>query len=173
MISVVIPHWPLSEQHDALLERCVRSLEGHDELIIVVNDGIGFAKAVNRGLRLARGDFLFVVNNDTVAQGNLQAMCVEGAVVVPKITGQVDNNPRAFYSMHRSVLEQVGYLDENFTVGYWEDDDYIRRMNLCAVPIQHTDKVSVVHVGGATMEHTAKQLAYDINRAYYEKKWGE
>jgi len=60
----VIRHWPLDEAVDAALRRCVASFPADCERIVVVNDGTGYGRNVNIGLRLATGDFVAVVNND-------------------------------------------------------------------------------------------------------------
>ena len=64
-LSVVIPHWPLDEEVDAALQRCVASLPLDCEKIVVVNEGTGFARNVNIGLTIAGGEFVAVVGNDT------------------------------------------------------------------------------------------------------------
>ena len=172
-VSVIIPHWPLNEELDMLLDRCVATLRGYDELLVIVNDGIGFGPAVNRGLRLAHGDFLLVVNNDTaVLSGDLTDLCDRTAVTVPKIDGQVDQLPRAFFCMPRWVYEDVGGYDERFHMGYFEDDDLIKRLDIHGVPIRTVDRVQVSHLGGTTMRQIE---SYDDifreNMRRYQQKW--
>lgn len=171
MMSVIIPHWPLNEELDLLLEHCVKSIHA-DEIIVVVNDGTGFGKAVNQGLRLAHGDYLFVVNNDTVVlNGNLQDMCIPDTVTVPDITGQVDDMPRAFYCMPRSVYESIGGYDERFKIGYFEDDDFITRLNKYEVPIRKVQSVEVSHLGGATMHQLDRDTIFEANKERFHDKW--
>lgn len=174
MISVVIPHWNYDDHMADVLKRCVDSLVGYDELVIVDNDGIGFAKAVNRGLALAHGDYICVVNNDTILnKGSLADLCVKGTVTVPKITGQVDQLPRAFYCMERTIYEQIGGYDEQFKVGYFEDDDMIIRWNIADIPIRTIDKVEVLHIGSETMKNTDRDKAMETNRILFNKKWNK
>jgi len=45
----VIPHWPLDEV-DAALRRCVASFPAECERVVVVNDGTGYGRNVNRVL---------------------------------------------------------------------------------------------------------------------------
>ena len=63
-LSVVIPHWPLDGEADAALRACVASFPPEVERIVVVNEGTGYGRNVNVGLRLATGDYIAVVNND-------------------------------------------------------------------------------------------------------------
>ena len=174
MISAVIPHWPKSPAHKAALKRCLNSLEGVDEIIVEVNDGIGFAKACNLGLAKTHGDYILVINNDTVVtRGNLQTLCVPDTVAVPRrATGQVDNMPRAFYCMPRSVYEKVGGYDERFEGGYYEDDDLIRRWMEAGVPIIVKNIVEVNHIGGLTMQEIDAKGYSIANQKRYEEKWG-
>lgn len=169
--SVIIPHWPLNQELDMLLEHCVRSLHA-DEIIVVVNEGIGFAKAVNQGLRLAHGDYLFVVNNDTVVlAGDIKDMCVPDTVTVPKIHGQVDEMPRAFYCMPRSVYKLVGGYDERFEMGYFEDDDFITRLSKYEVLIKTVGTVEVSHLGGTTMHQLDRDAIFEANKERFYDKW--
>ena len=173
-ISVVIPHWPKTPEHESALKRCVDSLVGVDEIIVEVNDGIGFAKACNLGLKKTTGDYIIVANNDTVlSYGDLENLCIPDTVVVPRMaTGQVDNMPRAFYCMPRSVYEKVGGYDERFEGGYFEDDDLIKRWIEAGVAIKVKGTVVVDHVGGMTMDTLDKTDIFNKNQQRYEEKWG-
>ena len=93
MISAVVPTWNRAD----LLRRALCSLEGADEVIVVDNGSTepldigrarllrldrnyGFAYAVNRGLEVARGDWVAVINNDVVlAPGYLEELRATGA----------------------------------------------------------------------------------------------
>ena len=66
-LSVVVPHWPLDGEVNQALRRCLGSLPGDCEKLVIVNEGTGFARNVNLGLRLASGDFIAVVGNDSRA----------------------------------------------------------------------------------------------------------
>jgi hypothetical protein len=47
-------------------------------------------------------------------------------------------------AMRREVLEQVGYLDEIYGIGFFEDDDYCRRVIAAGYRIQIVDDVSFI-----------------------------
>ena len=82
-LSVVVPHWPLDDEVDAALEVCLASLPDCEK-IVVVNQGTGFAVNVNIGLRLASGEYVAVVTNDTrVVVGDVYDLCVSGTVTSP------------------------------------------------------------------------------------------
>lgn len=174
-ISVVIPHMPSVPGASEALGICVNSLQGCDELIIMVNDGIGYAKAVNQGLAVATGDYLIVANNDTaMIEGTLRDMTFIDTVTVPRITPHPrDEMPRCFFCMPRWVYEATKGYDERFEGGYFEDDDFIRRLDLLEIPVATVNRVAVHHHdgGGLTMKHIGEQENFDRNKVVYERKW--
>lgn len=174
MISLIIPHWAYKPEHDALLHRCVRSMDA-DEVLIIVNDGIGMGKAINKGLALAHGDYLVVANNDTtLAKGSLHDLCDPESITVPQISNTVDQKPRSFYCLPRWVYEQIGGYDEQFERGYFEDDDLIRRWEAAHIPIRSMERVVVDHVGGATLnEMEGHTSIFAANKQRYDAKWAD
>lgn len=166
---------PNLEGVDEKLNKAVRSLHGHDELILVVNDKFGFGPSVNVGLKYATGDFLVVMNNDIeFIEGSVKDLANEHAVVVPRIEPEPrDYNPRSIYCMPRWVFEKLGGYDEQFEVGYFEDDDLIVRLRQAEVPIIFEPDVLVSHYngGGLTMKQVGEQHYFSLNKERYERKW--
>lgn len=88
-LSLVIPHWPLDEETNEALRRCVSSFPVECERIVVVNEGTGYARNVNTGLRLATRDYIAVVNNDCrLADGDVYDLCVPETVTSPLVIGE-------------------------------------------------------------------------------------
>jgi glycosyltransferase involved in cell wall biosynthesis len=88
-LSLVIPHWPLDEEIDGTLQRCLASFPRECERIVVVNDGTGYGRNVNIGLRLASGEYIAVVNNDCrLAEGDVYDLCLPETVTSPLIIGE-------------------------------------------------------------------------------------
>ena len=180
-LSVVIPHHIGILDADKWLKRCVKSLHGHDEIIIYANDGVGYGAAVNSALELTTGDHIVVTNNDiTLLEGSLKNLIVNNAVTVPIIIPEPkDYEPRAFFCMSRNiyqdVLDRYGYFyDERFEVGYWEDDDLIYRLREMGVDRRHITDVRIAHLGGGgnTMKQMGEQHFYDENKGRFDEKWG-
>ena len=169
MISAIIPHWPISKYHNDLLKQCVKSLRA-DEVIVVLNDAIGFAKAVNQGLRVATGDYLCVINNDTyIIDGQLKDIVDPKGVSCPLVNGY-HSAFGCFFCIPRWVYEEVGELDERF-VNSFEDNDYVRRLTIAGIPIIKKD-VKVWHAEGATTQKVpdlAKES--DKNFEKFQDKW--
>ena len=75
----------------------------------------------------------------------------------------------------RRVFESVGLLDERFGLGYFEDDDYCRRVEAAGYRIACAEDVFVHHLLGASFSQLAaseKQDLMERNRRLYEEKWG-
>lgn len=171
-ISVIIPHFPFSDGINDTLKKCVLSLSGYDELVLVVNEGTGFAKAVNQGLRLAKGDFLMVVNNDTEwVSGDLKDLCVPGVVTSPRLNGRNQSFWGCFFVVPREVYERIGGLDEQFGTGFYEDDDYIKRLDEAGIVMQSIP-CDIISKGSQTMSQFDIPELMKANKAKFEKKWG-
>ncbi len=125
-------------------------LNQHPRLLVQNSKNLGFVKAVNQGLLLSTAPYIVLLNNDTEAvdewlpklssalvqnvglsgprtttpgswQGRWQG--TEGTVILPR-TAML-----AFFCvmLRREVVHKVGLLDEQFGVGFGDDDDYCNR----------------------------------------------
>lgn len=174
-ISAIIPHWPKVPELEDLLKECVASLDGYDELILVVNDGIGFGKALNRGMALAKGDYLCLVSNDTkMVKGTLRDLIDPQGVTSP----MMNRSTRAslwgcFFCIPRWVYEKIGGFDEQFLMAYFEDNDYIARLREADIPMICKESVSIETKGGQTMKHLDATLISTQNAERYARKWGK
>jgi GT2 family glycosyltransferase len=75
----------------------------------------------------------------------------------------------------RAVYDAVGALDEAFGIGFFEDDDYCRRVERAGWSIACADDVFVHHHLSASfnkLKQEKRQALFEQNRAIYEKKWG-
>jgi O-antigen biosynthesis protein len=173
-ISVVIPHVP-GPNHDKMLKECVDSLEGYDELIVVTNEigTLGFTRAVNMGLKLATGDYMMVVNNDTVwTEGTLDEMCVPNVVTSPKLGGNPQYFWGCFFVIPRSVLDKVGLLDEQFYL-YCSDTDYVLRCKEERVKLNSIETCNVDTKGGRTTRTDPNRFAIaTADEKKFFTKWG-
>ncbi len=79
-------------------------------------------------------------------------------------------------AMPRATYEMVGSLDEVFGVGFFEDDDYCRRVEAAGLDVACAEDVFVHHHLSASFDklkaETREQL-FLRNKALYEAKWGE
>jgi GT2 family glycosyltransferase/glycosyltransferase involved in cell wall biosynthesis len=76
----------------------------------------------------------------------------------------------------RDVLEKVGLLDEVYGMGFFEDDDYCRRVEQAGFKIVIADDVFVHHHLSASFNalgQDEKQAQMQRNKAIYEQRWGQ
>jgi GT2 family glycosyltransferase len=77
--------------------------------------------------------------------------------------------------LRRDTYEKIGPLDEEFTVGMFEDDDYSHRARLAGLRVVCAEDVFVHHFGQASFGKLPR-AEYDAiwrhNQAHYERKWG-
>ncbi|MCX7984301.1 MAG: glycoside hydrolase family 99-like domain-containing protein [Bacteroidetes bacterium] len=177
---------------------------------------IGFPKAVNQGLRIARGDAVVLVNNDVVVtEGWLNGLLriateYESIGLVGPMTNYISGSQKdrtAWYStrqhmlqharktreLYRNVmyeatrirffcvlitkkaLELCGGLDERFTPGNCEDDDYCLRVQKAGLRVVIARDVFVHHYGSKAFSSIGKGFFEDIlftNIERFREKWG-
>jgi GT2 family glycosyltransferase/glycosyltransferase involved in cell wall biosynthesis len=78
-------------------------------------------------------------------------------------------------AMPREVYQRVGPMDEDFGVGFFEDDDYCRRVHLEGYRVACAEDVFVHHHLSASFDSLGaerKQVLFEKNKAIYEAKWG-
>ena len=76
----------------------------------------------------------------------------------------------------RSMIETVGELSEDFLIGYFEDDDYCRRIEQINHEIGIARDIFVFHFMGAsfdTLDSIERNEIFLRNRMVYESKWGK
>jgi GT2 family glycosyltransferase/SAM-dependent methyltransferase/glycosyltransferase involved in cell wall biosynthesis len=79
-------------------------------------------------------------------------------------------------AMRSAVVDQIGPLDERFSVGMFEDDDYARRVRQAGYRVICAEDVFVHHHGMASFGKLADaeyRELFERNRWLYEEKWGE
>ncbi|WLI08996.1 glycosyltransferase [Pseudomonas sp. FP597] len=79
-------------------------------------------------------------------------------------------------AFRRNILDEVGYLDETFGIGMFEDDDYSRRVQTAGYRTVCAEDAFIHHYGQASFRKLIAsgeyQALWDKNQAYFESKWG-
>jgi GT2 family glycosyltransferase/glycosyltransferase involved in cell wall biosynthesis len=78
-------------------------------------------------------------------------------------------------ALRRDVYAQVGPLDEQFSIGMFEDDDYSERVRRAGYRVVCVEDVFVHHFGQASfrkLPQSEYQALWERNQQLYEKKWG-
>jgi GT2 family glycosyltransferase len=75
----------------------------------------------------------------------------------------------------RAVYDSLGGLDEAFGLGFFEDDDYCRRVQQAGLKVACAEDVFVHHHLSASFNQVGaerKKELFERNKAIYEAKWG-
>ena len=77
--------------------------------------------------------------------------------------------------MRKEVVDKIGYLDERFGLGMFEDDDYSHRVRKGGYTVLCAQDVFIHHWGRQSfskLEKGAYDRLFDENKKKYEEKWG-
>jgi GT2 family glycosyltransferase len=189
----------------------------YSDISIINNiENLGFPKAVNQGILIAKGKYVLIANNDIiVTEGWLERMLEiaeshpEVGIVGPisnSVSGrQLDKNAKyeSIEDMHnyaakvkkenkgqffqfprvaflctlikKEVIDKIGGLDERFSPGNFEDDDFCLRAQMAGYKTVIATDVFIHHYGSVSFKANgeseyAKRI--EINRQKFVDKWG-
>jgi len=79
------------------------------------------------------------------------------------------------FMIHRRVFDNIGYFDENFRIGQYEDTDFFRRAKYAGFHLGMVGCSFLHHFGSVTQNSisvtkTLKPYAVE-NKAYFSRKW--
>lgn len=186
-----------------------------DVKLLLSDENTGFAAGNNLGLAAASGEYLVILNNDTVvtpgwASGLVRHLRADESIgLIGPVTNNIGNEAKisitydsteempalarkytvaqmgrtfdihtaAFFCVMipRTVYEKVGGLDEAFGLGFFEDDDYCRRLQQENLRCVCAEDVFVHHHLSASFNKLGderRKALMEKNRAIYEAKWG-
>lgn len=231
--SIIIPTYNGRQ----LLKDCIYSIKRYTEEpyeIIVVDNGstdgtvdfcrqegitfislannLGFPAACNKGLKIATGDTLLLLNNDVIVSqnwlGNMLG-CLNSSAdigIVGPLTNyasgrqqiempytnvdemaqqlnepdsekwiQVERIVGLCFLFKRELMDQIGLLDERFSPGHFEDDDYCYRAREAGYTFRIAGDVFVFHHGSASFSKQSASKVESLienNRQKFMDKWG-
>lgn len=179
-ISVVIPYYECDEEKKDVLKRCVDSIKGqYDELILVAQPkgaGIGFVPAINKGYELASGDYIIMCCDDVILkEGKLKQLCDPDSVVSAHIEGMpYQDFWGTLWCTPRWVYEKVGNIDEEYAKGlYYDDNEYYEMIRPIAKPYTNIRVVIDHPQGGRTLEKSKdREAKMEHNKNLFLKKYG-
>jgi GT2 family glycosyltransferase len=144
---------------------------------------LGYPKAINEGLKMSTGEYIVLLNNDTVlidADKDYWLNLLYGPFTfIPNcgITGPIkrhiphlNENFLIFFCVmiSRNVFMKLGYMDETFSPGSGEDIDYCIKavkngFELIQVPYGQNITQGKDHmVGGFPIYHAAEKTVHEI-----------
>lgn len=188
----------------------------YDHVTLCLNQhNKGYAGGNNDGMRLAKGAYIVLLNNDTLvppewldrllgllktneniglagpvtnSAGNEQRIEISGlnesnfeqhiAPYLERQRGQWFTTERlGFYcvAMKRAVMERVGFLDERFGLGMFEDDDYCIRVRNAGYALAVIEDCFVYHKGSVSfgkLSVASYRELFEKNRALITRLHG-
>lgn len=185
------------------------------KIVILNKENSGFAKANNQGLKIATGEYLVLLNNDTYVTPYWIHKLIahfkkdSSVGIIGPITNNIGNEAKiditytsmeemlkfsneytkahqginfeiknvAFFCvmLRKEVFKKVGLLDESFGLGFFEDDDYCRRIEKIGKRIVCAEDVYIHHHLSASFSKISQETRDKLfirNKKIYEKKWG-
>jgi GT2 family glycosyltransferase len=175
MISIVIPTYLNAKGLQDCLASIRKFTTGDYEVIVVANGApeetrpfatlwydkpLGFAKAVNAGLCVAKGDYVLILNDDCVFLSQwVDTMLAPFSDPKMGIVGVKEHTEVGIRFLigfcllvRMSVLDKVGLLDEQFNVGGMEDVDLCHRIRLAGYGLKQVN-VNMTHVPETTVHN--------------------
>jgi len=216
-MKVILPVYIINNEILELTKNAIFSLDGHDLIIIDNgsemgggylralahtyirnNTNLGYAKAVNQGLRIIQDEYLAVANNDIRVSRNWEQVAMEifkedekiGSVHIRMIdyndemqlgkntwiTGRERWCSSSFFVIRNSALPD-GLYDENYGIGGYEDYDFWHRVrHLNGWKTAYTTKACYQHNHSFTQRTLNQEERKDRDLKsleYFKVKWGE
>jgi GT2 family glycosyltransferase len=78
-------------------------------------------------------------------------------------------------AIRKSLLDEIGLLDERFGIGMFEDDDFSRRVKETGRRIVCAEDIFIHHWGRTSfkkLDQAAYDRLFEENRKKFEDKWG-
>lgn len=113
-----------------------------------------------------------------IQYADMDEMLIESSKFTFRHIGQLTPlRTAAFFCVmiSRTAYDKVGLLDEAFGIGFFEDDDYCRRVEQAGFTIYCADDVFIHHHLSASfnkLKLETRQKLFEQNKVTYEKKWG-
>lgn len=180
----------------------VKAKRPRDVELIRNEENFGFIRAVNQGLEISKEPYVCVLNNDTIpAAGWLERLIdfAEGhrdvGLINPQCDGHLDipietyagileKNKGKYMEMNqaqgfcmlikREVIEKIGYLDEAFGIGGFDDTDYSMRAHAAGYKSVAIYDSYVYHRLHASFNASGDREEWvRRNQKIYYDKWGK
>ena len=188
---------------DSSTRKFIKTLQNKENYKIILNEiNSGFAKGVNQGIKIAKGDYICLLNDDTEVSENWLTLMLKhfetkdrrgkkrkvGAVAPmsdvvmgwQKISAYKDFDDEhdvpfligLCLLIPKKVLDKIGLLDEQFFFGE-EDLDWSMRATDKGYKLIIAQDVFVRHFGGVSVDKKQYDKYFPAQRKKLLLKWGE
>jgi len=194
-----------SEKETADYLRSLKERLGGIAVIIRNDRNLGFAKAVNQGMKSSDAEYVCLMNNDTIAFAgwltemiNIMKRSPDIGIMNPSsntsgqfpgelsideyaaglkvFSGQTQELSvcRGFCMViKKDVIKKIGYLDEIYDIGYFEETDYCRRAAKASYRMARAKGAYVYHKEGVSFKGRADSDAiFKKNEKIFTERWG-
>lgn len=86
--------------------------------------------------------------------------------------GMVTFDGLHFFAFNKHLMNVIGFFDEGFTKGQYEDTDWFNRLRINNIAIYAGDVAEQRHINGQYVSSTWLE-GFELNRDYYHSKWTE
>jgi len=180
----------------------VSDLKKLADIYIRNRKNLGFAKTVNKGWQKATGKYIITCNNDILVPPGWQEIMIKwlnepdvGAVSLINTRDKITDNSQpfdqrqdrhvieggcyfhgGFWGLTRETINKIGFLDERFIQGGYEDIDYFYRLIKANLKLICSFERWIWHKEGATRKITEEKRLLDEkiseeNLQRFIKKW--
>ncbi|GBD88055.1 hyaluronan synthase [bacterium BMS3Abin03] len=202
---------------NASTDNTIEEVRKYSNVKIIRNsENRGFPKAINQGIKAAKGKYILIANNDIVvtegwlnrmieiAKGDdsiglvgpisnsvswyqidkdakyntLEEMHTYAEKVKEKNKNKTEEFPRIAFLcalIKREVTDKIGGLDERFSPGNYEDDDFCLRAQLAGYKTVIAKDVFIHHFGSKSFTNEGKDKYLQLlgrNKEIFVEKWG-
>lgn len=168
--------------------------------LLSFEEPLGYPKANNEGMKVADGEYIVLLNDDTVILDSIWIPYLKDPFLKDPLTGisgpvkfswdcgGVEKRAIAFWCcmFKRSLIEKIGYLDEIFYPGMGEDGDYSIKAELAGYKLVQVpadrgtkfgeplwDDFPIWHKGNGTFtDHVVKNEAIKDNNIRLIERYG-
>lgn len=191
---IIIDNGSQKETQEYLEELC---RDGNITITLIRNEtNLGYVKAINQGLRVSDADYVCLLNNDTkvdeqwleelikVAQSNPRIGIVNpgghpGSYKKKELKGRwIEIGFATGFCMliKREVIDKIGFFDEAYEIGFWEDTDYCQRAKKAGYICASAKASYVYHHSHKSFNFFKKNKVKELfekNKNVFYSKWGE
>ena len=176
MISLVIPYLEIDYSKKTILDGCIESMKGQFDELIVVSDKIdNLARKINKGMLLAKGDYIIVCSDDIILhRGTLKDLCIDGVVTTPLVNERSEKKFHGhMFCIPRPVFAEIGTKYEGYDGFYFDDSDHWMQIESKGIEIRQLDTVDIHHTHPArTISQLPKEGRFEYNKRLFITRWG-